>query len=330
MRPICIILVVLASTFTVNSQDTAPFESFKANVRTAWANGDHDQAIELLQKSKDLYIENIQQHTILYYLGLLYLETEDYEQSFKTFNKGFKQRFFFSFWPQHLSKIKRHPNGKAIIQQNVTNKTVFEKKSEIKYEVIYPKNYDSKLKYPLLYFLHGNNSNLKFLKSKWNAIKLSSNLIVVLLQSSSPKSNYTFNWPDSASDNTIIQKVHAKLVKEYPIDSTKVILAGFSNGGRKAIDLFSDQAFPIMGFIAFNPSKTTKNKPNNLKAPPGRGVIITGEKDYMLASQVLTANDLLSQSFPLRLVVLPNHGHDYPDGFEEEVNNSIEFIFEDE
>lgn len=321
------ILFVLSFSLTTNAQDIVPFENFKSKVRTTWANGDYPESIELLQTNKDHYLKESEQHTIIYYLGLLYLEIDEYQRSFEIFEVGFKQHFFFSLWPRYLSKIQEHPNGNDIIQQNEINKALFQKKSVLKYEVKLPENYNPKLEYSILYFLHGNNSNLDYLKNKWRNITLSTDLIVVLVQSPYPRSNYTFDWADNNSDSHIIQKMHLEILERYSIDSTKIIMSGFSNGGRKAIDLFNNQTLPITGFVVFNPSKPKSNT-DTYKATElsGRGAIITGEKDYLLSKQIAMANTFLSESFPLRLVVLPNHGHDYPYCFEEEINNSIDFI----
>jgi len=329
LRLTLVLLILFGTTLSVQCQDLKPFESFKDDVRRTWAKGNQSSAIKLLQSKKDQYTTNYEQHTILYYLGLLFLETEEYERSFAIFKEGFTHGFFFSFWPQHLTKINKHPNGTNILRQNETLKIEFETASEIKYELIFPKEYDPNRSYPLLYFLHGKNSSLDYLKRQWAPMQLSKEFIVALLQSPSPTSNFTFDWTANVSDITLLQRIHLKISEDHPIDNSKVILSGFSNGARTALEWYFDQTIPVVGFIAFSPSKSAViDGANNLKIPEGRGVLITGEKDYMLSSQVATANTLLSQSFPLRLVVLPDHGHDYPSHFQKEMNSSINFILE--
>lgn len=323
MKALYIILMVLSLTLNCSGQSIKPFEDFKNELRSHWTKGHHSESIEILLANRSNYPADTEQHLITYYLGLLYLEIDDYEKCFEVFNNGFDRFFFFSFWPSHLSKIEQHPDGKQIIDRNHTNKTIYQKEASVSYEVILPENYNSKIAYPLLYFLHGNNSNLKHLKRKFQNIKLFEDVILVLAQSSYARSNYSFDWIDSSSSKNSLLKMHTKVLKNHYIDSTKIIVGGFSNGGRMAIDVFINKIIPTLGFIAFNPSNITITS-NTINK--GKGAIITGETDYMLAKQITMVNTLYDLSFPLRLVVLPDHGHDYPETFAQELNKSIGFI----
>lgn len=323
MKVLYLILLVLSLNITCSGQSIKPFEDFKNEVRKHWTNGNYSKSIELLQTKGSGYLDGTEQHLITYYLGLLYLEIDEYEKCFDVLNRGFDQCFFFSFWPSHHSKIEQHPNGKQIIERNNTNKVTYQKESSAKFEILLPENYSTKNIYPLLYFFHGNNSSLDYLKSKFQNIELFEKVIIVLAQSSYPKSNYTFDWINNISSKNNILRIHTDVVNNYSIDSTKIIIGGFSNGARMAIDVFLNEMIPAVGFIAFSPSKTpiTSNKMQK-----GKGVIITGEMDYMLTKQISMVNTLFDLSFQLRLVVLPDHDHNYPNTFVQELNKSIEFI----
>lgn len=325
MRKLVYGVLVFVFCFSINAQTEKPFDAFKDAVRTHWAKGEQTKSIELLENKKDFYRKDSEQHTILYYLGLLYLETDNYKKSFEAFNAGFERKLFFSLGQSYTDKIKSNPKGKAILQTNENNRANYLKTSSVQFEVILPENYDEKREYPLLYFLHGNNSNLEFLKTEWKNVELATDAIVILAQSPYARSNYAFDWIENPSSKKRIDELHKKISTKYPIDKTKVIVGGFSNGGRMAIGLFLDQAFPICGFLVFNPSKPNSFKPSKLNQF-GKGAIITGEKDYMLAKQISMANTFFELSTPLRLVVLPNHGHNYPKLFSKEINESIKFL----
>ncbi len=175
--------MVLIQSATCSGQGIASFEDFKKEVRTHWTKGDHSKSIELLLEGRNIYEEDIEQHLITYYLGLLYLEVDDYEKCFEAFNSGFDRLFFFSFWPSHLSKMEQDSIGKQVIERNNANKSIYQKNASAKYEVILPKNYNPETTYPLLYFFHGNNSNLEYLQSKFQNIELLEEVVIVLAQS---------------------------------------------------------------------------------------------------------------------------------------------------
>ncbi len=319
-------LIVVAVVLSVKciAQDTNTFATIKGEVRSAWANGELNNAINLLENSKNHYHEDSDQHTIIYYLGLLYLEIGDFTRSSNILMTGFNQEFFFSFWPSHIKQIVQHEGATTVIDYNELNRANYLKNATTKYDILFPEKYDPKSKYAVLYFLHGNNSNLQYLQEKWKGLELKTDIIVVLAQSPYARSNYDFDWIDSISSNVHIRKLHNTLSGSLPIDSTVILLGGFSNGGRMAIDMFIKQTINAVGFVAFNPS--IPKVEFALIKESGRGAIITGEKDYLLSKQVAFANSLLELSFSLKLVISKDQNHDYPEDFQNLLNGSIEFV----
>ncbi len=310
-----------------NAQKKPSYESIKSLVRSSWTKGDLNMSIDLLNQYKSEFTLPYQQHTIHYYLGLLYLEKDNIDEAFKVIRQGFKQHFFFAFWPQTKAKIKLHSDGSILLRENEAIRSRFVQSSKVKFEVVLPKNYNATLKYTILYFFHGNNSNLTYLKETWKALNITQPVITVLAQSPLARSNFAYDWIDSTSSINSIVQLHHKMLKEYPIDKSNIICAGFSNGGRMAIQLFLNQPFPVKGFIAFSPSEP-KDIVNatELKTKSSKGVIITGEEDYLLPKQIAMANRFYELSMPLRLVVNPNQKHDYPSDFEQFLRSSIDFI----
>jgi len=320
----CLVIISFLS-LAIIGQEVESFETFKKNVRSHWAKGERVKSIELLNDKLDVYRKPAEQHTIIYYLGLLYLETDNFTKSSAVFKKGFERDFFFSFGKNYSDKIEKEPDGKILLQNNEENRSKYLENSKTKIKVLLPPNYSRERKYPLLYFFHGNNSNLNFLEEEWINVKLSTDTIVVLAQARYPRSNFAFDWIENEDSHKSVQEIHEEVGGKYSIDTSKILVGGFSNGGRMAIRIFLDQTIPTRGFLVFNPSKpkTFQLLQTNIK---GKGAIITGEKDYILAKQISMANDFFASSFPLRLIVFPKHGHDYPNEFSNELNESIHFL----
>ncbi len=319
-----IFFLLLTGKINLNAQ---PFQSLKDEVRKYWSEGEQQKSISLLLENKDKYPASLEQHTILYYLSLLYLETDQPVKSFTCLREGFQKKFFFSFWPAHLKKIKSYENGTEILNKNIRLRQSYLQKSKAVYEVILPKSYQNKHQYPLLYFFHGNNSNLEYLKEQWAKVEDLADVVLVLVQSNFAKSNFAFDWLDKESSIVEIQRIYEEVIMNISINSNKIIVGGFSNGARMAINLFLEQTFPLAGFLALNPSFPKNFHQLIVKAPPkGRGVILSAEKDYLISDQIEMAHIFLKQKFPLRLVIQPDQGHDYPMQFEKEILSSLNFI----
>ena len=116
-----------------------------------------------------------------------------------------------------------------------------------------------------------------------------------------------------AGSQTAFQTAIAKLFKTGKTDSPKPSATVALDGSGKRLCILMPTA-QNQWFLCFDDDDA--NPVDAAKALLGKS----------LSKQIAMANTFLSESFPLRLVVLPNHGHDYPYCFEEEINNSIDFI----
>lgn len=262
MKKFACLIFLLFYCVIIQSQPQSPFESFKNEVRAHWSNGNRSEAIFLLKSKKAFYLKAAEQHTIIFYLGLLYLETSDYKletsdykKSFRVFDEGFDRSFFFSFGDSYTKKIANNSEGRSILERNEANRKTYLQTSSVKTKTILPAKYDAKRKYPLLYFFHGNNSSLESLKNEWENVELSTEIIVVLAQSGFPRSNQTFDWIENKVSDEGSKTIHKEISAKYSIDESRVMVGGFSNGGRMAIRLFVYKTLPIHGFLAFSPSK---------------------------------------------------------------------------
>jgi len=325
-RVLFCLLITSSSSELLLGQESPRFDQLRQSVFTLWEENRHQEAIFLLEDSKDHFNLPKHQHALVYYLGLLYLELGKHQKYFEVFKSGFGQEFFFSFWPTHIELLSKSSEGQNVMDQNSQVREEFMKTSTVEYSVILPEGYDAKSQYPLLYFLHGNNSNLSSLQAQWQHVLLNRRLIVVLAQSSYARSNFSFDWveyPDVISD---FQKTHEVVLNEHSIEKKQVMIGGFSNGGRFAINRFLDQDIKASGFLTFNPSRTSKISEKDTHK--GRGVIITGESDYLIKGQEEFSRLLEEAGFPLKFEVVQGSGHEYPDDFDRLLNESIKFLME--
>ncbi|MEQ9297342.1 MAG: hypothetical protein RIF33_02215 [Cyclobacteriaceae bacterium] len=309
-----------------HTQSSEEFALMKDSALQLWSSGEHEQAIALLEKNQGKYTRNEELHAMLYYRGLLNLEINSFDASAEAFKKGFERQFFFSLWPTHVEMLRAHPEGAEIISLNEELRERYVSSASVKTKVLLPEDYLDTKSYPLLYFLHGNNSSLDNLITEWKDIQLDREAIVVLAQSPYARSNYGFDWTESPLCYAAFETLHLEIIQSYSVDSTQIILSGFSNGARFGISRFLEQNIKVSGFLGFSPSKVQDLFQDNL--PLGRGAIITGEGDYLLDEQKSFAQYLKQREFPLHFDLLVDVGHEYPSDFNLALNDCLNFLLE--
>lgn len=306
-----------------------PFEDLRNQVRALWYAENHDQAIALLEAHRHRYDGGYPDFTIHYYLGLLHAETGALETSLATLHAGMDRGYFYAFFPWFLEKIQGTEGADAFLQRNDRLRQAARDTARVRFEVQLPEGFDPDEAYPLLLFLHGNNSSLDGAKAEWDGVHLDKPFIVAFLQSSSPASSFAYSWPDAERSRQDVQEAYEQLQSRHTIDEDTVLLAGFSAGGRVAIDVLLQQRLPAAGFIAFSPPKAEAFSDalitRAMKAGK-RGALITGEDDYLLPQQVEMAHRLIDHGFPLRLVVQTGQGHGYPKDFAPQLDQSINHV----
>jgi len=93
------------------------------------------------------------------------------------------------------------------------------------YTVKIPDNYNPKQSYPLIVFLHGSGRTDKN-TFKYHSYLSKGNFIQI-----APKARGTNNYYGTPESQIDIQEAIADAIKNYSIDTTNIILAGFSMGG---------------------------------------------------------------------------------------------------
>ncbi|MEE4116631.1 MAG: hypothetical protein V2I37_10705, partial [Marinilabiliaceae bacterium] len=108
----------------------------------------------------------------------------------------------------------------------------------IEHKVLLPQNYNKKKSYPLLYIFHGNNRNIRKSEAVWQSPLMSEKFITVFLQSYMPSSSEDFRWvADDDKTRKEFQEIYDQILNKYSVDRQKIVFAGMSAGGRKAVEL---------------------------------------------------------------------------------------------
>jgi predicted esterase len=182
--------------------------------------------------------------------------------------------------------------------------------------------------YPLLLALHGANATVE--ADHWMA-SVSHGWFLGLPQSSQQYAPGTYTWNDWDWALQEVPQRFATICAEHPIDTGRVVLAGFSQGGGLAAWLGLSSAIQVRGLILVGPFLVDvnhllpileKNGPYNLRA-----YIVAGARDqycYGVAQQL--TNLLPNYGIVCKLDVYADLEHQFPLDFERKLPEALDFV----
>ena len=180
--------------------------------------------------------------------------------------------------------------------------------------------------FPLLNVLHARNSSAERDVPFWKSA-LKHGWMLAMPQSSQPSSPLSFVWDDREKSMNEIAKHLDTLIENYPIDAHKIVIAGFSQGAARAIELVMSQRIKANGFIAVVPGTIDIDELNRrADSTKVRGVLISGGRDprYEMFQQI---KEIFEQKdIPLMFENYPEMAHEFTNDFEAVLQNGLEFI----
>ncbi|MDH5742546.1 MAG: alpha/beta hydrolase, partial [Candidatus Aminicenantes bacterium] len=125
------------------------------------------------------------------------------------------------------------------------------------------------------------------------------------------------------------KEAYEKIIQNYPVDTSRVIVGGFSSGGVASLEVVLNDTVPVIGFVVLCPAKPedfTAQKVAEAKKRGIKGTLLTTEMDPRLPDQKEMAEIMKAQNFPLEFIVTPNIGHWYPEDLGEMIDAAITYI----
>jgi predicted esterase len=273
------------------------------------------------------------------------------------FNEGIREGTF-TWWHENGKKamegqfknnkrtgkwISRDKQGKRFTQREYKDGEVVAEDKELNarslantkatYEIMTPRDYSPKKKYPLVLVLHGAYGSILHDKKFWKAEQLKEleeDYIFAFLQSSQVFDMNCFNWNNIETARKDIEQLYNKIIKKYPIDTNRVIIVGMSQGGQVAIDAAVNNIIPVSGFLACCPSKPENLNKEAVKQAVQRGVrgtILAGERDSALLPEAKEINELFKEmNLDHRFIVIHDMGHSVPPNSTEHFKAAVAHI----
>lgn len=185
---------------------------------------------------------------------------------------------------------------------------------------------DDKGLFPLLVALHGRWSSPDLDVHFWESATRHG-WMLAMPQSSQMTSPMAYLWDDLDKSLAEIAKHLDSLIKGYSIDPERIVIAGFSQGAARAMQLVMNRVVKARGFLSVVPSGVEGNELESWSNAIGtRNVLISGGKDsrhdfFQQMKEICEAKRI-----PLMFKHYPEMGHDFPDEFEQVLQQGLKFI----
>ena len=290
------------------------------------------EAASLLESVLDRFPDNIEANT--YNLALARLFMDDNEKAIEALEEGHRRGIFYGIWyltAKHWDPVKGQPRFEAVIKENQARVAEAQKRASMKIETATPPGYNPAKKYPLFIALHGGGESITDFKPSWTSPRLRREFITAYVQSSQVASMSGFHWQDLAITRKELTSAFRQTVEQYPIDTDRVIIGGFSSGGFGSIAIALKNDLSVRGFIVLCPEVPTTISDEDILAAKTRGLrgsLLTTEADNRVERQRALMERLEKSGLAVDFHLTPAIGHWYPDDFEALLDRAIGFVLQ--
>jgi predicted esterase len=183
--------------------------------------------------------------------------------------------------------------------------------------------------YPLLIALHGQGGTAQADLPYWEAA-CQRGWLVAALQSAQLAWPGAYAWDDREAAQRQVVGQFEGLCTRHPVDRSRLIVGGFSQGAALAVRLALNGSLPARGFLAVVPGMIDRELLAEWAAArrpgPVRGYLVAGGRDPRHAFFQQICETLPQHGVPCRMEDHPEMGHEFPPEFEHSLDEGLKFI----
>ncbi len=222
----------------------------------------------------------------------------------------------FDFLDDGWAALRASPRFAGIARQCEARRAEAEKAVQPRLDVVVPPGTPPGVRLPLFLALHGGGENVDALRPHWTSPLLAAGFVVAYPQSTQLVAPNGFDWlQDLPRTLAELRAVHARLLRDYPVDPARVVVGGFSSGGAAALAAVAADAFPVAGFVSLCPARPDGFDAERLRSAAARGVrgvLLTTARDRRVGEQREMAAEMARAGLLAGFSVSPDAGHWYP------------------
>lgn len=184
-----------------------------------------------------------------------------------------------------------------------------------------------------IFSLHMRSMNTKDFAQFWFDQESLNKYYFAFPQSSQVFSSNGYCWDNPEVTKSDILAAYQLLQEKNEQMANKLIIAGGSQGGKVALELFLENLIPeASGFVLVVPSISNLEPIENLLKRNSRknlrGCIVTGDQDYCYHKILELIPLLQAYDIDCKLIVKEGMGHYFPDDFTDLVKGAVEYIMD--
>jgi predicted esterase len=341
MKIVFVIMAILMTVLPIlegqekEATQFATYQEMRTHIGKLYQQKKYAEAAEILQKALQQFPDHL--HANAHNLALMNVQLKEYKKALEALDYGLEKGIWFGkydFYADIWAPLKEVEGFKSFEQKNEARRQEAKKAVKPKLEILVPEDYDESKKYPLFLALHGGGENIDVFKPRWTSDLLQSKFIVAFPQSSQIVSMDGYNWTEDIElTKKEIKEAYKKIIQDYPVDKSQVIVGGFSSGGVASLEIVLDDTIPVIGFVVLCPAKPedfTPQKVAEAKKRGIRGTLLTTEMDPRLPDQKEMTEIMKAHNLPLEFIVTPNIGHWYPEDLDKKIDAAISHIMKKE
>lgn len=297
------------------------------------AKGKNDEVLDLFLRASEVLPKEdykVNYFLITSYLASLYRKSGRLDESYNIAKELIENGYACGIW---TTKEVSRRNDVELLEKNRILLENAQSEAKMEYKVYIPTDYTSDQKYPIVFALHGDgvDGNIHNLSLYWTPeIFTDQGIITVYVQSSQVYSHGGYQWnKDPEIARKEIMDCLREVSEQYSIDTSQIIVGGFSGGAMISVDFALGEVIPIKGFISLCPASVSHYfSVEKAAAALKRGVkavLFEGELDLEPSVQDLI-KIFYETGFEYKYVVNEGTGHVCPIDLKEKLEDAMAFI----
>jgi predicted esterase len=232
-----------------------------------------------------------------------------------------------------LAAIRKEPGyaeALKLIQENLDRERKnFERRAEkSKPRVIVPPDHEASKPAALIIVLHGYGGDADGMANAWRANAQEVGAVLVAPRAVRPAMEGGFDWGRVDEADILVTRAMEQVLKEYAIDTKRIVLCGFSQGGFMAYALAFRHPEKFCGVIpiaaGYDPGLLPASGARPDKMP--NFYIIIGSEDRAFRGNLRASRDLEAAGIPVELRVQEGLRHRFPNDYEVEFRKALKFV----
>ena len=310
---------------------TRSFGKFRTDVFRLHQQGEYDEALDVVLREGAAYPEEIS--AITYWRICLLARRGDTDGALKELTRAVE-----SGWWRGERILRQDPDlaqlqGMSMFERLVetcrSRQRAAQSRAHPTMKLVTPKDAAPSNGYPVLIALHGFGGNVEDFATAWAHLP-SKGWLVMLPQASEVVDFEGYAWWDHERAGMEIDEHFAALRTTHRIDASRIVLAGYSQGGVMASWLaLQDRPVQVCGVLGIVPGLRDVGAFAKLaKAHAGtfRVYMLIGGRDLAVERVRRFAQLFQSAGFPTKVEEQPELDHEIPARFDEVTARALEFI----